>query len=319
MAYRSKAPANFTRRDLYQEVTDKIVAFLEEVQAAGETWTKPYVPTPQAEPVNLDGRAYRGMNWFLLALADAPSGCWATYRRWEEAGAQVRKGEKGTTVTFWKAFDAKRGEDGEAEADENGKPVRGGLMLKHYVVFSAEQVDGFDLAAWQAKRGRTEPDMPGSADTHDAAEKALQGFHSATGVGFGETGGIPCYAPSIDTIRMPPRASFHTTAGYYGVWFHEAAHATGAKSRLDRDLTGRFGSEAYAAEELVAEMAAAMASVAVGLTPEPRRDHACYIASWLKALKDDKRAIFTATSKAQQAADLILAEIEPVTEMPIAA
>ena len=128
-------------------------------------------------------------------------------------------------------------------------------------------------------------------------------FFGALGAEIKHGGNRAFYQPATDTIQLPNFESFRDAVSYYGVMAHEITHWTGAKTRLDRDLSGRFGNEAYAAEELVAELGAAFLSADLGLTNEPRQDNAAYIATWLKVLKDDKRAIFTAAAKAQQAAD----------------
>ena len=121
------------------------------------------------------------------------------------------------------------------------------------------------------------------------------------------------YLPSSDTVFMPEFTAFQDAASFYGVWLHENGHASGAKHRLDRDLTGRFGSEAYAAEECCVEILSGLILADLGIAHHPRPDHAAYVASWLKILKDDPKAIFTAASKAQQAADWMHAQ-QPLTE-----
>jgi antirestriction protein ArdC len=295
--------------DTYKNVTDRIVAHLEEVQAAGENWDMPYVPVPAQMPVNLDGRAYTGVNWFLLSLMGSPSGLWGTYARWQEAGAQVRKGQRSTLIIFFKRYEPKESKEGGPAAEEGQTAA----VIRYYTVFSAEQVENtdgtpFDVEAWQAKLGRARPEMPNGAERLDAAEAVLRRYHGASGVRFTEGDGFPCYIPSLDTVRMPEQAAFHTTAGYYSTWLHECAHSTGHKRRLDRDLSVRFKSEGYALEELTAELAAAMGCAALGISPdEPRRDHARYIASWIKALREDKRCIVSIARRAQEAVDFIMA------------
>ena len=138
-----------------------------------------------------------------------------------------------------------------------------------------------------------------------AAERIghAEAFFAAIGADIQHGGARACYVPSLDQIRMPPFEAFRDPIAYYATLAHETTHLTGHPSRCDRDLRGRFGDEAYAAEELVAELGAAFVCADLALTPEPRPDHAAYVASWLKVLLGDKRAIFTAAAKAQQAAD----------------
>jgi antirestriction protein ArdC len=128
-------------------------------------------------------------------------------------------------------------------------------------------------------------------------------FIASLGVAIEHGGESAYYRPSTDTVHLPCFASFRDAASYYGVAIHECGHATGAKHRLDRDLTGRFGSRSYAAEEMCVEMAAGFVLADLGIAHHPRPDHAAYISSWLEVLKDDPRAIFTAASKAQAIAD----------------
>jgi antirestriction protein ArdC len=129
-----------------------------------------------------------------------------------------------------------------------------------------------------------------------------EAFFKATGAVINHGGDRAFYAPGPDRIQMPPFEAFRDAGAYYGILSHEATHWSGAKTRLDRDLSGRFGTHAYAAEELIAELGSAFLSADLGLTPEPREDHASYIETWLRVLKNDRRAIFTAAAHAERAA-----------------
>ena len=115
------------------------------------------------------------------------------------------------------------------------------------------------------------------------------------------------YAPATDHVQMPAFQAFTDNVSYYSTLAHEHTHWTAKESRCDRQLGKRFGDHAYAAEELIAELGAAFTCAHLGLSTEPREDHAQYLASWLKVLKADSRAIFTAASKAQQACDWLIA------------
>lgn len=285
--------------DIHQEITDRIVAAIE---TAGE-FRLPWIKAKGgsfARPVNIaSGKPYNGVNivslWVSALASDYPSNIWGTYRQWQERGAQVRKGEKSSLVVFYKelTFEQRNEETGETEASER-------LMARASHVFNAAQVEGFTIEA--------EPEALPGAPIFDPIERAEQ-FARATGARIEESGDRACYIPSADMIRMPERRCFTGTEtatpaeGFYSTLCHELVHWSGAKSRLDRDLTGRFGSESYAVEELIAELGAAFLCSDLVITPDPRADHACYIANWLKVLKNDKRAIFTAASKASQAAN----------------
>ena len=300
-------PAAEERADVYTRVTDAIVAAIESGMAKGKDWRMPWHRrrdpggSPML-PVNVArGAAYRGVNTLALwAAAEAkgyPGGLWGTYRQWAELGGQVRKGERAATVVFWRFPDAAK-EGGEAEDGEEAEEgARRGPWARAYAVFNAAQVDGAALPA------STAPRLPEAARIAEA--EAF--FAALPGLDLRHGGNAAFYSPSTDHVQMPPFAHFRSGEGYYATLAHEAAHWTGHPSRLARDLTGRFGSGAYAAEELVAELGAAFALAALGLVAEPREDHARYVAHWLGLLRGDLRAIFTAAGKAQAAADWLIA------------
>ena len=280
------------KSDIYQTVTDAIVAALESGVKAGDfvlPWNKGdalHMPRNVAS-----GKHYRGINvlqlWCAAEAKGYTRGIWGTYKQWQEAGAQVRKDERATSIVFWKPL------AGKESTNEAGEIVtgRGGMVAKGYAVFNADQVDG-----WQAP---AEP-APLSEGARDAQVDA---YFAALGGKIVHGGGRACYVPNQDMIRMPDFASFHHGHGYYSTLAHEYTHWTGHASRLGRNLSTRFGEQAYAAEELVAELGAAFTCALAGLSPVPRLDHASYIASWIKVLKNDKKAIFSASAKAQQAVD----------------
>lgn len=289
--------------DVYQTVTDKIVAALESAQK----WNKPWLAAFDGgnglvRPVNATtGKGYRGINVPILWTAGRESNSWATYKQWNGAGAQVRKGEKGTQIVVWKTWTPA---DGAAPAgDEPGKPAPR-LFARAYTVFNSEQVDGWEAAP-----------APVAGPAFDPIA-AAESFVASTGADIRHGGGRAFYTPSHDFIQMPERAKFVGTPtstaaeSYYGTMLHELVHWTGKAERCNRDFSGRFGTEAYAFEELVAELGAAFLSADLLVRSDPRPDHAQYIKSWLEVLKGDKRAVFTAASKAEQAAGF-LAALQP--------
>ena len=303
-------PAVEERADVYTRVMEAIVAAIEGGMAKGRDWRMPWhrrreAGASPALPVNVaHGTAYRGVNALTLwAAAEArgyPAGLWGTFRQWADLGGRVRRGERAATVVFWRFPDtAARGEaPSPAEDGEEGEDgARRGPWTRAYAVFNAAQVDGARMPADRA------PKLP-----EDARIAAAERFFAALpGLDLRHGGTAAFYAPATDHVQMPAFADFRTAEGYYGTLAHEAAHWTGHPKRLARDLTGRFGSAAYAAEELVAELGAAFAAAALGLATEPRPAHACYVAHWLDLLRADRRAVFTAAGKAQAAADWILA------------
>lgn len=269
--------------DVHQAVTDQIVATLEAGQT--ETWQCPWHRKGGSLPVNaLTGRRYRGINTLALWCAEQTHGYgdtrWATYKQRSELGAQVRKGERSTPITFFK----------ELGEDEDGRKR---VVARASYGFNASQVEGTPEAG--------EP-LPPSEWT---IAEVYEGFVERTGAAVLRGGEMACYIPSQDLIRIPSRNRFPTSHGYASTMAHELVHWSGAKGRLDRDLSARFRTQAYAAEELVAELGSAFLMAELGLEATPHPTHASYLASWLTLLKSDNRAIFTAASAASRAASYL--------------
>ncbi len=294
------------RTDIYTRITAEILAAIE--NGAGE-WRMPWHHDGStiARPRNVaSDKGYRGINiltlWVAAYRSTYTSGIWGTYQQWSQLGCQVRKGEKSTTVVFWK--ETRKGDHENAESDRadrsNGDEREGQAQFfaRGYSVFNASQVDGY-----------VQPDLSRLPETERVAR--ADAFFAALDIPIIIGGDQACYRPDIDTVFMPPFERFVNSASFYSCLGHETAHATGAKHRLDRDLTGRFGSAKYAMDEIVVELTSSFLMADLGTTHEPRPEHAAYIASWLKVLKDDPRAIFTAASKAQAAADWMHAQ-QPV-------
>lgn len=280
----------FPARDIYAEVTDAILAKLETGVAP---WVRPWNTegcTTGMIPTNaVSHRPYNGVNVLLLWIAADAKGYksseWLTYRQAQGLGGNVRAGERGTMVTLWKPLQFK--ERDEATGETRQKKV---LLLRSYVVFNREQCDGLPV-----KTVTTVPTTPAERDA------AVEAFVKATGarVVEGEREGRAFYSPVLDEIGMPAIARFKDSGAYYATLLHEATHWTGHKDRCNRDLANRFGSEAYAAEELIAELGSAFLSADFGL--DGTLQHPEYIGNWIKVLKGDKRAIITAASKAKEA------------------
>ena len=278
--------------DLYQHVTDTIIASLE---AGTPAWRRPWTGEAggTAFPRRANGEPYRGINVLMLWLIAAEKGYraahWFTYRQAQEAGGQVRKGEKSATVVKYGTFERE---------DEGSEDARKIPYLKAYRVFNAEQIDGLP-AEFHATLAEAPRDLGTKADPE------LEAFFSATGADI-RTSDDPraYYNPVADFIHMPPIATFHDAGGYYATLAHEATHWTGHGSRLDR--LGRFTDrKAYAFEELIAEIGNCMVCASLGLTPNFDQS-AAYVKSWLRALQDDKRLIFKAASEAQKAAEWLM-------------
>jgi antirestriction protein ArdC len=282
------------RFDIHQHLTDRIVSAIE--AGAGE-WQMPWHRgSGGRHPVNIaSGNKYRGVNvlglWVDAQVNGYGSHLWGTYRQWAERGATVRKGQKASYVVFYKEIEVDT-----AEGEENDSNRR--LIARATPVFNADQVDGFQ-------------DVVAVSPVEEV--QGVDAFIAATGAVIVHGGNRACFVPKLDEIHMPERASFtgsntsNATEAYYSTVLHELTHWTAPAHRCDRDLSGRFGSEAYAMEELVAELGAAFLCAELGITVEPRADHAQYLAHWLKVLKADKRAVFTAASNAAEAVSFLRA------------
>ena len=283
--------------DLYQTVTDQIVAMLE---TGVVPWRSPILGRNSAgHPKNLNtGRQYRGVNVFMLAFTAFAKGYgssyWLTFNQAKERGGNVKKGEKSSLVVFWKQY--------ETTDRQTGDPAKI-PVLRYYNVFNAEQVDGIDI-----------PDAvkfePIEFNPIEAAEKIASGY--AGGPVVDHDGGQQAfYRPSTDSVHMPQRTRFASVEEYYSTLFHELSHSTGHSSRLDRKLDTDpkpFGSGDYGKEELVAEMSAAFLCSYADIQPTVIANQAAYLSGWLKQLKSDKKLVISAAGQAQRAADWIRGE-----------
>lgn len=284
-------------RDLYRTITDRIVAELEQgVRPWHKPWDAGYVAGPVSRPMRANGQPYNGINVVMLWLTALERGyaapIWMTFRQARELGAHVRKSETGTLVVY--ANRIRRTETDEATGEEREREIP---FLKGYTVFSVEQIEGLPAHYY----ARHEPRLnPGERIAHAEA------FFRATGADIRDGGNQAYYSPSHDYVQMPPFESFRSAESFYGTLAHEATHWTRHPSRLDRELgRKRWGDDGYAAEELVAELGAAFLCADLELEPQIRDDHAPYIGSWLKVLKADSKAVFTAAAHAQKAADFL--------------
>lgn len=290
--------------DVHQAVTNQIIAAIE--AGAGE-WQMPWHRSGEGlnRPVNIDtGNHYRGVNvvalWASAHMQGFSTGTWGTYRQWANRKGQVRKGEKASLIVFYKELDIEREADaGQPESDTV-------LFARASWVFNADQVDGH---VPEATHTPTETVTP--------IEQAEQ-FINATSADIRHGGNRAFYRHSEDFIQIPELARFigsatsSPTESYYATLLHELTHWTGHEKRCNRQFGERFGDDAYAMEELVAELGAAFLCADIGVAPKLRPDHAQYIDHWLTVMKADKKAIFTAASQAAKASDFLQA-MRPVT------
>jgi antirestriction protein ArdC len=308
--------AKKNQRNLYKEVTARIVKAME---AGPGEWIKPWammggVGGAGAPRNGSTGKKYRGINIILLGLAASGEGytspLWYTYKQASAKGGQVRKGEKGTPIVFW-LFRVKCPHCEEWQPKKKKTCAKCGKDLgsaynrpapspRSYTVFNQNQCDGLGTIE-EAPRGPSI--IPEGVEELNAADLRLQAIIDG-GCKLTHGGNRACYNITTDAIKMPKPEQFKSRADYHATAFHELAHWTGHTSRLGRDLEGRFGDASYAMEELIAELSAAFSCADLGV--EGKLQHPEYLASWIKVLKNDDRAIFTAASKATKATDYLI-------------
>lgn len=283
-------------RDLYADVTAKIIAELEEGRFP---WVQPWDGRPSLPRNAATGRRYSGVNilllWTVAMSVGYPSQSWLTFRQALAAGGNVRKGEKGSLVVYADRFipDAEK-----ARAAQSGEEPNAIAFLKCFTVFNVAQCEGLRDGLAGDPAPRPAPDII------PHAEALIQ----ATGADFRIGGNDAFYVPAQDYVQVPPLAAFRNANDFFDTAFHELSHWSGGKTRLARDMGGDYGSPQYAREELIAEISAAFISASLGLIPTVR--HADYLGFWLDILRDDSRGIFRATAQATKAADYILAFAE---------
>jgi antirestriction protein ArdC len=282
-------------RDLYAEVTAQIVAALE---AGTPPWRRPWDENKAGGPMvphnATTGVRYRGMNTIMLGMSPLAfvSGDprWATYKQAAGRGWQVRKGSRGTPAFFYKRIEVEDRDGGS----EDGRKVL--PLLRAFTLFHASQIDGIP------------PYVPPSVEQAPWREPDASATIARNSGATIRTGGDRAfYSPGTDHVQLPPVFAFRSPAAYASVLLHELGHWSGAKDRLDRDLSGRFGSQSYAREELRAELAQVMVCAELGIHDCDFTNGAAYIADWLKSLRGDKREVFRAAADAQRIADYLLA------------
>jgi antirestriction protein ArdC len=293
--------------NVYEVVTDRILAQLE---AGIIPWRKEWTVTGHSNlPTNYTTKKpYRGINVWLLLSAVYPDARFLTYKQAQAIGAQVRKGEKGTPIIFWSTFDG-------TEKATNGETIEKSIpFARTYTVFNVSQCDGIPAELPLTDGEPFEP-IP-------AAAELAEGYLQRERIELRHGGDSAFYHRVLDYIQMPAPAAFSTPDAYYSTLFHEAGHSTGAAARLDRIKGAAFGDEAYSKEELCAELCAAYLCAQVGISnAQLETNHAAYIQSWMRALKNDKTLLLSAAQKAQRAADRIanVSAVPAQTETAIAA
>ena len=273
-----------TTPDIHQALTDQILAAMEQARSTGRRlWD-----SQPSLPLNLaTGKPYSGVNVLILWSASLSHGYtspyWLTFKQAADMGGQVKKGEHGTRCVFYKPW-----ENTETNSETGETETVKGAVLKSFTAFNLDQIDGI--------QGPAKAERPAFIAIEDA-ERILQASPAPIKIG----GAQACYIPSRDEIHLPAREAFINPEAFYSTAMHEMTHSTGHKSRLDRDFSGRFGTEAYAFEELIAELGSAFLNADLGILNTTLPDHADYLTNWIGILKGDKKAITTAAAQASKA------------------
>lgn len=282
-----------SKKPYYEVIAERLI---EQLEAGTAPFQKPWEPGAEIIPHNpVTGAKYKGSNALWLSMQGRSDPRWMTYKQAQSIDAQVMKGQKGTLIQYWKFQETVQAKDdnGKPIFDNEGKPVKRTFQLDRpkvfsAVVFNAEQISNLP------ELEKPEVNEETTFKRHERAEKILSNFgvpihHDQADRAF--------YRPSTDSIHLPKKEQFHSPDRYYAVALHEIGHATGHESRLNRDLTGSFGSESYAREELRAEIASLMVGGELGIGHDPEQ-HAAYVNSWIKVLKDDPKEILRAAKDA---------------------
>ncbi len=291
-----------TRFDVHQEITNRIAAAIE--AGVGEFKLPWHRAASTKSPINATtSRAYRGVNilslWITTQALGYESHEWASFKQWHERGANVRKGEKGTPIVFYKNLHVESSDVDASEDAEGGRTIP---FARASWVFNAAQVDGHVAQATAL------PESP-LFERIASVDRVIE----ATGAQIEYGGSRACNNRLTDRISIPDERAFFGTEtstaqeAFYSTILHELAHHSGSESRLNREKGKRFADRAYAFEELIAELSAAFLCSELGITNDPRPDHAQYLVQYLAILKNDKKAIFTAAAAASAATDFILA------------
>lgn len=292
--------------NFYDDITCKIIA---ELEAGCVPWIQPWgtaaAKAPLAMPQNAaTNRRYSGINVLILWNAVIERGfsgqSWLTFRQAVSLGGCIRRGERGTSVVYADRFvpaeEMKR-------ASTAGDEARAIPFLKRFTVFNTDQCDGLSA------------DVSSIAPSPHTIEPQVEALIRATRIDVRIGGNRAFYCPPQDYVQLPPPAAFFEPINWHRTALHELAHASGHSSRLNRDLSGGYGTKKYTFEEIVAEISSAFCCASLGIVPTVR--HSDYIGSWLKVLREDNRAIIRATSQASKVADYLLAFLPDVAVVPM--
>lgn len=282
-----------THNSIYESITQSIVERLKE---GVRPWHQPWKSGSTTLPLRSNGIPYQGINVLILWMQSAQMGYtsskWMTFKQAQELGGSVKKGERGTHIFYSNTVE-------KTTTDEEGnEELHKQSFLRSYSVFNVAQIQGLPAEFYGV------PATGGLSPKERIA--SLEAFAKSTDAQIEEGGDRACYFPSLDKINMPPFASFETPESYYATLCHELVHWTGHPSRLNRELSSKNKIEAYAFEELVAELGSAFLASILGITPGVSESHVDYLGSWIALLEGNHSLIFKAASLAQRAVEFLL-------------
>ncbi len=275
------------KQSAYEKVTERILALMEQGVCP---WRRPWNVSGLRPHNFATGHHYRGINLFLLSAMAYEQPCFLTFKQAKEMGGAIRKGEKGLPVVYWGKLEI----EDEANTYEEKRQI---AFLKSFTVFNASQIDGIEFP---------KPEQPDPLDFQpiEKAEQIVNGWKDGPCIEHG--GDLACYCTLTDTIRMPGRERFSSEEEYYSTLFHEQGHATGHQRRLNRSMSGGYGSTAYGKEELVAEMTSAFLCAECGIDNSVIENQTAYLDGWIHTIRSDARLLVTASAQANKAAGIIL-------------
>ena len=281
-----------TKTEIQKEITDQIIAAIK--AGSNGTWKRPWaISTIAGLPTRYNGERYQGINLLILAMQGRPNKNWMTFNQAKKIGGNVRKGEKCTTVIFFKPLKV----EDKVSGEEKTIP-----LLRAYNVFNAEQIDGLPEKFYEMRKDQS---WNGKKTWEGSHQDSAQYYIECPSVCWNDGGDRAFYSPLTDEITLPHKNQFDSAEDYYGTALHELVHWTGHKDRCDRTYGQLKGDDNYAREELVAEIGATFLAGQLGLEQTVRQDHIQYLEGWLKILKADSSAIFEAASAAQKAVEYL--------------
>jgi len=281
-------------QEIFNQIQEKIIHLM---KTEGTDWHKPW--TSKGRPINyITKKPYRGMNHFWLSVQEFSTNEWATYKQWSEKDYQVKKGSKATKVVFCEVKEKKAEwlKDKELEQYQITGKLPKYFLWKNFSVFNGDQIEGFVSENKNTKH---------ALELDERKVKDIEFFIANTQAVINKGQDFAFYSPITDHIGVPNLEQFDTDSDYYSTLLHELTHWTGHKDRCNRDQTGRYGTEDYAKEELVAEVGSAFLCQLLQIEKTVRNDHAKYLNSWIELIQDESRAMITAFSQAQKAIDFL--------------